>query len=58
MTREVALSLLAAWFGSWATEERALDAAARANGLPPATIAKHLARLRLEREQVPPLLSG
>ena len=56
MTRELGLSLLAAWLVSWATEERALDAAARANLLSAPAIATHLARLRLEREQVAPLL--
>jgi hypothetical protein len=57
MTRDLALSLLAAWLVSWATEERALDAAARANLLSAPTVATHLAHVRLEREQVAPLLS-
>jgi hypothetical protein len=57
MTRELGLSLLAAWLVSWATEERALDAAARANLLSAPAVATHLAHLRLEREQVPQLFS-
>lgn len=58
MTREVAISLLAAWLGTWATEERALDAAARANLLPTDAVNKRRAVLRLERERVTPLLAA
>jgi hypothetical protein len=56
MTRELAVSLLAAWLASWAAEERALAAAAVANLMPPSAIGSHRALLKREREQLVPLL--
>jgi hypothetical protein len=58
MTRELSISLLAAWLASWAAEERALDAAARANIFSAVTIGDHLALIRREREQLSPLLAA
>ena len=56
MTRETAMGLLAVWLASWAAEERALDAAARAHDLPAVEIRAHLDTIRREREQLHPFL--
>jgi hypothetical protein len=57
VTRELSISLQAAWFASWAAEERALAAAACARILPPAAVVDHLARMRSERERLSSLLA-